>query len=86
LPKDVRVQDVRVPLDGKRDGIFDRDLLGGMAVIDAEVVAQPSGNWDEKLYRPAQRRAEKSFRTRFIPYYAWGNRGKSEMSVWLPAK
>ena len=22
---------------------------------------------------------------RFIPYYAWGNRGKGEMTVWLPA-
>jgi DUF1680 family protein len=23
---------------------------------------------------------------RLIPYYAWANRGKSEMTVWMPAK
>ena len=21
---------------------------------------------------------------KLVPYYAWGNRGRSEMSVWLP--
>jgi DUF1680 family protein len=21
---------------------------------------------------------------RLIPYYAWGNRGKGEMTVWMP--
>jgi DUF1680 family protein len=86
LPQGVRVQEVRVPLNGERVGIFERDLMGGVAVIDAEVVAQPSGDWDGKLYRTARPGTEKSFRTRFIPYFAWGNRGKSEMSVWLPAK
>jgi DUF1680 family protein len=86
LPNGVRVQDVRVPLDGKRDGVLERDLLGGVAVIDAEVVAQPPSDWDGRLYRPVESKPEKSFRARFIPYFAWGNRGKSEMSVWLPVR
>ena len=25
-----------------------------------------------------------SFHGRLIPYFAWGNRGAGEMSVWLP--
>ena len=29
---------------------------------------------------------EREIKARFIPYYAWSNRGPSEMSVWLPVK
>ena len=28
--------------------------------------------------------AEKTVDIRLIPYYAWGNRGKAEMTVWMP--
>ena len=26
----------------------------------------------------------KTVNIRLIPYYAWGNRGKGEMTVWMP--
>ena len=39
-------------------------------------------NWDKKLYRPIDP-SNNSFPLRLIPYYAWGNRGKGEMTVWL---
>ena len=31
-------------------------------------------------------RDKKTQKIRLIPYYAWGNRGKSEMTVWIPAE
>ena len=65
---------------------FDRELLNGVNVIDAEVTAEKSGEWKGELYRPIRRAKEKSVRVRFIPYFAWGNRGESEMSVWLSRK
>ena len=36
------------------------------------------------LYHPVSTHKEKKT-IRLIPYYAWGNRGKSEMTVWIPA-
>ena len=36
------------------------------------------------LYHPVTTKKEKKT-IRLIPYYAWGNRGKSEMTVWMPA-
>lgn len=39
-------------------------------------------NWDHILYRPISP-TKNRFSIRLIPYYAWGNRGNSEMSVWL---
>ena len=29
-------------------------------------------------------KADKPVHIRLIPYYAWGNRGKAEMTVWMP--
>jgi uncharacterized protein len=39
--------------------------------------------WSGQLYRPIQMKKE-SVILQLIPYYAWGNRGKGDMSVWLP--
>jgi uncharacterized protein len=86
LPKDVRVEDVIVPADTKLTPQFDADLLGGVAAIEADVLARPSGEWSGKLYRPVDRAPEQKLHVRFVPYYAWSNRGESEMSVWLPVK
>ncbi|MDB6166768.1 MAG: Conserved hypothetical periplasmic protein, partial [Lacunisphaera sp.] len=36
------------------------------------------------LYRPRGAAKFESFELTLIPYYAWANRGKSTMSVWLP--
>lgn len=39
-------------------------------------------NWENTLYREIKP-ADKQVKIRLIPYYAWGNRGESEMTVWL---
>jgi len=47
----------------------------------AKIVAP--NNWKNVLYKPIE---DKNTTTtlKLIPYFAWGNRGHSEMSVWLP--
>ena len=50
-------------------------------------VAVPSGNWNGgQLYRDFDPRAAEgqAFHLVLVPYFAWDNRGASEMSVWLP--
>ena len=86
LPQGVRVQDVIVPIDTKLTPRYDADLLGGVEVVEANVLARPSGDWSAKLYRPVEPATVKRLRVRFVPYYAWSNRGPSEMSVWVPAQ
>ncbi len=41
---------------------------------------------DTRLYRPVDegRNKEEEVRLRFIPYYTWANRGRGEMTVWIP--
>jgi DUF1680 family protein len=36
------------------------------------------------LYEDLEQAELETASVRFIPYYAWGNRGAGEMSVWLP--
>jgi DUF1680 family protein len=86
LPEGVRVQDVVIPADAKLTAQFEPKLLGGVTVIDTTAFAQPSSDWSGQLYRPIARGKQRDIPVRFIPYFAWSNRGESEMSVWIPVK
>lgn len=56
----------------------------GLPVIDAKGwrLAPPQGDW---LYRTLQE-AWTPQTLRFIPYFAFANRGESDMRVWIPVK
>jgi DUF1680 family protein len=87
LPPGVRVVDVVLPRDARLTPRHDADLLGGVTVLEGQALARPTGDWSNRLYRPvAAAPPEKPVAIRLIPYYAWANRGKSEMTVWMPAK
>jgi DUF1680 family protein len=86
LPKNVRVPDVAIRADAKLSDRYEPNLLNGVSVIEANLLARSSGDWDGKLYRTLGGEPEREVKARFIPYYAWANRGPSEMSVWLPLK
>jgi DUF1680 family protein len=86
LPAGVRVEDVAIPADAELAARYDAKLLGGITVIETTAIAKPAGDWSGTLYRPLSRERDKKVRARFIPYFAWSNRGPSEMSVWLPVK
>lgn len=83
LPDGVRVLDVCVPEDARFLARYDQRLLGGVVTLDATLVAKPPGDWQGELYRPARRVEARPVKVRLVPYYAWGNRGPGEMSVWL---
>jgi uncharacterized protein len=84
LPNGVRVHEVALKKDAELRGAFKPDLLHGVGIVAAEVVMKPSPTWEQELYRPLTQPSGKSMTVRFIPYFAWANRGASEMTVWLP--
>ncbi len=71
-----RVRNLLLPDAARLDSQFRPDLLGGVAVITgkAQALAFDAGG--------AVTRAEQPFTA--IPYYAWANRGRGEMMVWIP--
>ncbi|MBA3485052.1 MAG: glycoside hydrolase family 127 protein [Pirellulales bacterium] len=86
LPDGVRVQDVVLRRDATYNAKRRDELLGGVTVIEADATARRTGDWNGRLYRPLQpaKAESKSIALRLIPYYAWSNRGASEMTVWMP--
>jgi DUF1680 family protein len=84
LPAGVTVQDVVIPTGIELRPRYAADLLGGVTVLEGAARAAPAPAWPRALYREFTPAAAKPVPIRLIPYYAWGNRGRSEMSVWLP--
>ena len=84
LPDDINILDMSIAEEEPLLPRFDFQILGGVVVIETRLYSKPTDGWDDQLYREYKAPQSKQIKTRFIPYYAWGNRGPSEMSVWLP--
>ena len=84
LPEGTSLAGVRISGNVELQPRFEADLLDGVAVLEAPFMSGTVGDWPRKLYREFKRPEATSIRANLIPYYAWSNRGKSEMSVWLP--
>ncbi|MCX8064691.1 MAG: glycoside hydrolase family 127 protein [Candidatus Hydrogenedentes bacterium] len=67
------VRFVYLPKDAKFSDKFESDLLGGVVSIETMTKVKSSGVSEEI-----------SHRLKMIPYYAWANREKGYMKVWLP--
>jgi DUF1680 family protein len=90
LPKGVSLRDVALSLalplhsfEFKREQIAGADVL--TLALPALALQRPE--WKpNQLYREAAATPPRDIRVKLVPYYAWGNRGDTEMTVWLPAR
>jgi hypothetical protein len=73
---DGRVRNLVLPNDAPLSAEFKPDLLNGVMAIQGESVAL-AYDADRKVTRTTQ-----AFTA--IPYYAWANRGRGQMLVWIP--
>jgi len=83
LPAGVKLDDVLIPTDIRLTPV--KTQIDGFPIMALEGDAQlaEEASWQGQLYREVGTSGRK-VKIRLIPYYAWGNRGKGEMSVWLP--
>lgn len=83
LPANTKVNDVILDVNSKFTTDFikidNRQLLS----ITASSSVTSDNSWDKKLYKPLSAKENKETTIKLIPYFAWGNHGKGEMSVWL---
>jgi DUF1680 family protein len=84
LPSDLRVLDVQIPSAAKFEPCRDPKILDGAVTLRGKARATPSGDWAGKLYRDFSPAPSRDVQITLVPYFAWDNRGTSEMSVWLP--
>jgi hypothetical protein len=90
LPEGVKIQNVALGNDMQhRQFTIRRQMIGEREVVALELPAldldRPEWKSDQ-LYRGIVTSPPKEIRMRLVPYYAWGNRGDTEMTVWLPVK
>jgi DUF1680 family protein len=84
LPAGVRVMDVLIPRLASFALNHTSDLLPGMVALNTRAMTVSTSQWNDQLYRDANCDPPRDIDVRLIPYFAWDNRGESEMSVWLP--
>ncbi|MGV8136785.1 MAG: glycoside hydrolase family 127 protein [Mangrovibacterium sp.] len=55
-----------------------------LTALEGIALKTDPADWGNRLYRPLSVRQPGQTKVLLIPYYAWNNRGKGEMKVWLP--
>lgn len=74
----------RVSLDLSSPLLPEKTRIASANMIVLKGRAILSGSWDNALYRARRKQATAiSIPVRLIPYFAWGNRGLSDMAVWI---
>lgn len=85
--KEFDVRDLVIdPQKSNLNEVFRKDILGGVMTIEGEGYIDECTLRNFKLYYEYSERGAPMFRrVRFvaIPYYAWNNRGASQMIVWM---
>lgn len=90
LPAGVKLADVALSLrDEPGKFTVSRTKIENASVLALKVpaLALQRPAWKSgDLYREAARTTPKPVEVTMIPYYAWGNRGDTDMTVWLPVR
>jgi uncharacterized protein len=84
LHKDISVFGVAIATDARFKVSPIR--IGNSKVVSLETTLEKTDDaqWKDVLYKEVSKKPSQKIAARLIPYYAWGNRGHTEMSVWLP--
>ncbi len=91
LPAGISLSDVALDLQAAtlrafkvaREKIADVDVL----TLTVPALARPASSWRPgQLYREISPVENRTIALKLVPYYAWGNRGDTDMSVWLPIR
>lgn len=83
IPAGIKLSQVALSSNQKLNPV--KMTIGGSEMIGLKgeglIVDEP---WDKRLYRVVSSKKPVKVPVRLVPYYAWDNRGKADMSVWLP--
>lgn len=80
------LHEIVLPQAAKLIPRHDEALLGGVTVIEGKGYRIKEGSWSGELYSDEALPEHTETHVKFIPYYAWANRGQNEMSVWVREK
>jgi len=79
-----RIFDYKIPSDIQLKPKEIEIANSKLVALEGEFISHAPGNWENKLYREVSSENITKTKIQLIPYYAWDNRGESEMTVWIP--
>jgi uncharacterized protein len=84
IPKEKDVFSLAIPLNAKFTP--QRAVIGNsdITLLSGKVRVVGNDEWNNRLYKEVSKAPAVEIPVRLVPYYAWGNRGHSEMTVWMP--
>jgi hypothetical protein len=83
VPEDILLTNIAIPV---KNNLKPKPMAIGNShfmALKGKAVVIPAGSPEGDLYNELKPQTKKTNIT-LVPYYAWGNRGKGNMSVWLP--
>lgn len=78
----VSLEDISICRDFQPSEKFNPNLLGGIVTITGRGQVNEESKYS--LYREVNRDSASKIDVTLIPYFAWKNRGRTDMTVWLP--
>lgn len=84
VPEGVQMSEISIPHDVELTPQWGEGVLQNILMLKGRVERSAAGDWSRQLYREFRPNTAQSLDVTFIPYYAWDNRGLSEMTVWMP--
>ncbi|MVT10530.1 aceric acid hydrolase [Chitinophaga tropicalis] len=83
LKQGQNLADIIVPASASLRPVAMKIDNSNVIALEGEVKLLQHNNWKNTLYRELNTTSV-PVRVKWIPYYSWANRGRSDMSVWLP--
>jgi DUF1680 family protein len=84
VPTGRSIFDLSIPDDAKFSVVPVKIAGSNIMLLESNANVVDNADWGKQLYREAKSAEQSKAAIRLIPYYAWGNRGHSEMTVWIP--
>ncbi|WP_010134781.1 glycoside hydrolase family 127 protein [Ochrovirga pacifica] len=82
LPVNTDVLDVYYATDANLTAVHQPEFLGGVTTIQGNFKLRKDTR--QGMYTEVKQPRWETTKVQMVPYFAWANRGKAEMSVWLP--
>jgi DUF1680 family protein len=77
------VFDVLIPASIKLQAVPMKIDIGNVMALTGEARILQKTDWKNKLYKEVNT-SSTPIKIKLIPYYAWANRGQTDMTVWIP--
>jgi len=77
------VFDVVIPATIKLQPVAMKVNNGNVMALSGDAKLLQRTNWGNALYKEVSTKLT-PIKIKLIPYYAWANRGQTDMTVWMP--